>query len=123
MAWVSANKHCRNTACRLSFNWCLGPKAVDRSLIVDRPGRYLVIVDCMNCLFDSLAVTVSLDDHVVARTCLPNRIDGGSLIDAIVELRQVRNALEFSFDKWHNPNSLEKRPLAMVLQTVHVVPR
>jgi glycosyltransferase involved in cell wall biosynthesis len=103
------------------FDWCLGPKAVIE-LIVDRPGRYLVILDCMNRLFDSLAVTLSLDGHTVTQTRLPNRTTGGSLVDAIIELSRVRSRLEISFGQWHKPDTLERRPLAMVLQNVHVVP-
>jgi glycosyltransferase involved in cell wall biosynthesis len=103
------------------FNWCLGPKAVIE-LIVARPGRYLILLDCMNRLFDSLVLILSLDGQKVAQTCIPNRTSGGSLVDAIMDLGQARNRLEISFDKWHEPDIHEKRPIAMVLQAVHVVP-
>jgi glycosyltransferase involved in cell wall biosynthesis len=103
------------------FNWCLGPKAVIE-LIVARPGRHLVLLDCMNRLFDNLVVTLALDGQEVTQACLPNRTSDGYLVDAIMELGQLRNRLEISFDKWHKPDIHENRPIAMVLQSIHVVP-
>jgi hypothetical protein len=104
------------------FHWCLGPKA-DIDLVVERPGRYLVLLDCINRLFESQVVTLSIDGHPVAQASLPNRTTGdGFLVDAIVELGQTRNRLEMSFDKWREPDAHERRPLAMVLQSVHVLP-
>jgi hypothetical protein len=44
------------------------------------------------------------------------------LVDAIVELGQTRNRLEISFDKRREPDAREQRPLAMILQSVHVLP-
>jgi hypothetical protein len=103
------------------YHWCLGPKA-EIDLLVERPGRYLVLLDCMNRLFDSQVVTLSIDGHPVAQARLPNRTNGdGYLVDAIVEFGQTRNRLEISFDKWREPDAGEQRPLAMVLQAVHVL--
>jgi len=104
------------------FHWCLGPKA-EIELLVERPGRYLVLLDCMNRMFDKQVVTLSIDGHPVAQASLPNRTNGdGFLVDAIVELGQTRNRLEITFDKWREPDAAEQRPLAMVLQSVHVLP-
>ena len=104
------------------FHWCLGPKA-EIDLVVERPGRYLVLLDCMNRMFDSQVVTLSIGGHPVAQARLPNRTNGdGFLVDAIVELAQTRNRLEISFDTWRKPDAGEQRPLAMVLQSVHVLP-
>ncbi|HEY4859194.1 MAG TPA: hypothetical protein VII14_04550, partial [Xanthobacteraceae bacterium] len=38
------------------FHWCLGPKA-EIDLLVARPGRYLVLLGCVNRMFDSQVVT------------------------------------------------------------------
>jgi glycosyltransferase involved in cell wall biosynthesis len=104
------------------YHWCLGPKA-EIDLVVERPGRYLVLLDCMNRLFDNQFVTLSMNGHPVAHASLPNRTNGdGYLVDAIVEVGQTRNRLEISFDKWREPDAAEQRPLAMVLQSVHVLP-
>jgi hypothetical protein len=104
------------------YHWCLGPKA-EIDLLVERPGRYLVLLDCMNRMFDNQVVTLSIDGRPVAQVSLPYRSDGdGFLVDAIVELGQTRNRLEISFDRWREPDAAEQRPLAMVLQSVHVVP-
>jgi len=104
------------------FHWCLGPKA-EIDLLVERPGRYLVLLDCINRLFDNQVVTLSIDGNPVAQACLPNRTNGdGFLVDAIVEVGQTRNRLELRFDKWREPDAAEQRPLAMVLQSVHVLP-
>jgi glycosyltransferase involved in cell wall biosynthesis len=104
------------------FHWCLGPKA-EIDLVVERPGRYLVLLDCMNRMFDNQVVTLSMNGRPVGQASLPNRTNGdGFLVDAIVELGQTRNRLEISFDKWREPDAAEQRPLAMVLQSVHVLP-
>jgi glycosyltransferase involved in cell wall biosynthesis len=104
------------------FHWCLGPKA-EIDLLVERPGRYLVLLDCMNCLFDNQVVTLSIDGHCVAQASLPNHTYGdGFLVDAVVELGQTRNRLEISFDKWLEPDPRERRPFALILQSVHVLP-
>jgi len=104
------------------YHWCLGPKA-EIDLLVEQPGRYLVLLDCMNRMFDNQVVTLSMDGRPVAQASLPNRTHGdGCLVDAIVELGQTRNRLEISFDKWREPDAGEQRPLAMVLQSVHVLP-
>jgi glycosyltransferase involved in cell wall biosynthesis len=104
------------------FHWCLGPRA-EIDLLVERPGRYLVFLDCMNRMFDNQLVTLSIDGHTVAHTSLPQRTNGdGFLFDTIVELGQTRNRLEISFDKWREPDASDRRPLAMVLQSVHVLP-
>jgi len=104
------------------FYWCLGPKA-EIDLVVERPGRYLVLLDCINRLFDNQVVTLSIDGHPVAQAGLPYRTNGdGFLVDAIVELGQTRNRLEISFDKWREPDADEQQPLAMVLQSVHMLP-
>ena len=104
------------------FRWCLGPKA-EIDLLVERPGRYLVLLDCMNRMFDNQVVTLLMDGRPVAQVSLPYRSDGhGFLVDAIVELGQTRNSLEISFDKWREPDAAEQRPLAMVLQSIHVLP-
>jgi len=59
----------------------------------------------------------------VAQVSLPHRSNGdGFLVDLIVELGQTRNRLEISFDKWREPDAAEQRPLAMVLQSVHILP-
>jgi hypothetical protein len=77
----------------------------------------------MNRIFDNQIVTLSIDGHRVAQASLPNRTSGdGFLVDAIVELGQTRNRLEISFDTWREPDASEQRPLAMVLQYVHVLP-
>jgi hypothetical protein len=77
----------------------------------------------MNRMFDNQVVTLSIGGHRVARASLPNRTNGdGFLVDAIVELGQTRNRLEISFGKWLEPDAGEQRPLAMVLQSVHVLP-
>ena len=92
-------------------------------MLVERPGRYLVLLDCINRMFDNQIVTLSIDGHRVAQASLPNRTNGdSSLVDAIVELSETRNRLEISFDKWREPDAGEQRPLAMVLQSVHVLP-
>src|SRR5271166_2779555 len=104
------------------FHWCFGPKA-EIDLLVERPGQYLVLLDCMNRMFDNQVVTLSIDGYTVAQASLPNRTNGhGFLVDAIVELGQTYNRLEISFDKWREPDPGEQRPLAMVLQSVHVLP-
>jgi hypothetical protein len=104
------------------FHWCLGPKA-EIDLVVERPGRYLVLLDCMNRLFANQVVTLSIDGHAVAQASLPHRTNGdGYLVDAIVEVGRTRNRLEISFDKWREPDAGEQRPLAMVLQSVNVLP-
>jgi hypothetical protein len=104
------------------FHWCLGPKA-EIDLVVERPGRYLVLLDCMNRMFDKQVVTLSIVGHPVAQASLPQRTNGeGFLVDAIVELGQTRNRMEISFDKWREPDVGEQRPIAMVLQSVHVLP-
>jgi glycosyltransferase involved in cell wall biosynthesis len=104
------------------FHWCLGPKA-EIDLLVERPGRYLILFDCINRMFENQIVTLSIDGHVVAQASLPNLTNGdGFLVDAIVELDQIRNRLEISFDKWREADAGEQRPLAMVLQSVHVLP-
>ena len=103
------------------FHWCLGPRA-EIDLLVERPGRYLVFLDCMNRMFDNQLVTLSIDGRTVAQTSLPQRTDGnGFLFDTIVELGQTRNRLEISFDKWREPDASDRRPLAMVLQSVHIL--
>src|SRR5438105_9882632 len=95
------------------FYWCLGPKA-EIDLVVERPGRYLVLLDCINRWFDNQVMTLSIGGHPVAQAGLPNRTNGdGFLVDAIVELGQNRNRLEISFDKWREPAAGEQRPLAM----------
>jgi hypothetical protein len=77
----------------------------------------------MNRLFDNQVVTLSMDGRLVAQANLPNRTNGdGFLVDAIVELGRTRNRLEISIDKWREPDATEQRPLAMVLQSVHVLP-
>jgi hypothetical protein len=74
-------------------------------------------------MFDNQIVTLSVDGHCVAQANLANRSNGdGFLVDAIVELGQTRNRLEISFEKWRKPDAGEQRPLAMVLQSVHVLP-
>jgi glycosyltransferase involved in cell wall biosynthesis len=104
------------------FHWCFGPRA-EIDLLVEQPGRYLVLLDCMNRIFDDQVVTLSIDGHRVAQASLPNRTSGdGFLVDTIVELSETRNRLEISFDKWREPDAGEQRPLAMVLQSVHVLP-
>jgi len=104
------------------YHWCLGPKA-EIDLLVQRPGRYLVLLDCMNRMFDNQVVTLSMDGRPVAQVSLPHRSNGdGFLVDLIVELGQTRNRLEISFDKWREPDAAEQRPLAMVLQSVHILP-
>ena len=104
------------------YHWCLGPKA-EIDLLVERQGRYLVLLDCMNRMFDNQVVTLSMDGRPVAQVSLPYRSNGdGFLVDAIVELGQTRNRLEISFDKWREPDAAEQRPLAMVLQSVHILP-
>ena len=104
------------------YHWCLGPKA-EIDLLVERPGRYLVLLDCMNRMFDNQLVTLTMDGRPVAQARLPNRTNGdGFLVDAIVELGQSGNRLEISFEKWREPDATEQRPLAMVLQSVHVLP-
>jgi hypothetical protein len=76
----------------------------------------------MNRMFDNQVVTLSMDGRPVAQASLPNRTNGdGFLVDAIVEVGQTRNRLEISFDKWREPDAGERRPLAMVLQAVHVL--
>ena len=104
------------------YHWCLGPRA-EIDLVVERPGRYLVLLDCMNRLFENQVVTLSIDGHPVAQASVPNRTNGdGFLVDAIIEVGQTRKRLEISFDKWREPDAGEQRPLAMVLQSVHVLP-
>jgi glycosyltransferase involved in cell wall biosynthesis len=104
------------------YHWCLGPKA-EIDLLVELPGQYLVLLDCMNRMFDNQVVTLSMNGRSVAQASLPNRTNGdGCLVDAIVELGQTRNRLEISFEKWHEPDAGEQRPLAMILQSVHVLP-
>jgi glycosyltransferase involved in cell wall biosynthesis len=104
------------------FHWCLGPRA-EIDLLVERPGRYLVLLDCMNRMFDNQIVTLSIGGYLVAQASLPNRTNGdGFLVDAIVELGQTRNRLEIAFENWREPDATEQRPLAMVLQSLHVLP-
>ena len=68
------------------YHWCLGPKA-EIDLLVQRPGRYLVLLDCMNRMFDNQVVTLSMHGRPVAQVSLPHRSNGdGFLVDLIVEL-------------------------------------
>src|SRR6516162_1676909 len=34
------------------YHWCLGPKA-EIDLVVERPGRHMVLLDCINRIFDN----------------------------------------------------------------------
>jgi hypothetical protein len=103
------------------FQWCLGPKAMIE-LVVSTPGRYLVLLDCMNRMFDRQVVTLWMDGRSVAEVVLPKRTDDGSFVDAIVELGHGPSQIEISFDKWREPVAGDPRPLAMVLQSVHIIP-
>jgi glycosyltransferase involved in cell wall biosynthesis len=104
------------------FYWCFGPRS-EIELVVEQPGRYLILLDCRNRMFDAQLVTLSMDGLVVAQANIPNRVLGEScLIDAVIELAHTRNRLEISFDKWREPEADERRPLAMVLQSVHIIP-
>jgi hypothetical protein len=61
------------------YHWCLGPKA-EIDLVVERPGRHMVLLDCINRIFDNQVVTLSIDGHRVVQANLPNRTnsDGSS---------------------------------------------
>ena len=58
----------------------IGARKSPDAIAVRAASRYLVLLDCMNRMFDNQVVTLSMNGHPVAQANLPNRTNGDGFL-------------------------------------------
>lgn len=106
----------------LRYNWCVGPVASVQMTCV-HSGRYLLVINCQNRLFDRQCFDLAVQGVIVKRFEL-KQIDiyPYSVVWAEFDLNAGPVKFSLFFDRWLEPTAAEPRKLALLLHNCHLIP-
>jgi hypothetical protein len=103
------------------YNWCTGPVARVQ-MTCFHPGRYLLVIDCQNRLFDQQNVDLAVNGVTVKQFSLDRSGDPpDQLMRAEVDLLAGPVEASLSFGRWLEPSPEQPLQLALLLHDCRLI--